>query len=116
MNQRAERPLNVDPTGRGFAADRVEHLLGMIPAMVKDVGEIRRLLSDRRKDYYTIEEFAEIVRRAPYTIRTWVKDGRVAAIRVSGTGPRGRLLIPRSEVDKVIQAGLGSQLPVDVQD
>ena len=62
---------------------RVEQLLGMIPAMVKDVGEIRRLLSDRRKDYYTIDEFAEIVRRAPYTIRTWVKDGRVGAIRVS---------------------------------
>jgi hypothetical protein len=99
-----------------MTTERAEELLGMIPGLVAAVDEIRRLLSGRHKDHHTVEEFAEIVRRAPYTVRTWIRDGRVRAIRVSGTGPRGRLLIPRSEVEKVITTGLGGDVPTGVTD
>jgi hypothetical protein len=81
MNRFANSPTGPDPGLGGIAADRVDPLLGMIPAIFASIGEIHRLLSDRRKDHYTIEEFAEIVRRAPDSVRTWVRDGRVGAER-----------------------------------
>jgi hypothetical protein len=103
--------MRTGPGPAGIATDRPEELLGLIPGLVAAVGEIRQLLSSRRKDFFTVDEFAEIVRRAPYTVRAWVRDGRVRAIRVSGTGPRGRLLIPWAEIDKVINSGHGSDVP-----
>jgi hypothetical protein len=44
-------------------------------------------------------------------VRTWIKDSKVAAIRVAGTGPKGRLLIPREELEKVVGAGLAERVP-----
>jgi hypothetical protein len=111
---RIEGGIGSGPAGN--ASDRIEQILGMIPGLVAAVGEIRQLLSGRQKDFYAVEEFAELVRRAPYTVRSWIRDGRVSAIRVSGTGPRGRLLIPRAEINKVIDTGLGGQVPADIGD
>jgi excisionase family DNA binding protein len=106
-----DRTQGTGPGLAGFSTERAEELLGLIPHLVVAVTEIKQLLCSRQKDYYTVDEFAEIVRRAPYTIRSWVKDGRINATRVSGTGPRGRLLIPRAEIEKVTHAGLGGQIP-----
>jgi hypothetical protein len=103
--------MRTGPGPARIATDRPEELLGLIRGLVAAVDEIRRLLTGRHKDYFTVEEFAEIVRRAPYTVRVWVRDGLVRAIRVSGSGPRGRLLIPRAEIDKVINSGHGSDVP-----
>jgi excisionase family DNA binding protein len=88
----------------GLGPELVE-LLRLIPAIRQDVAELRRLMAARRKSHFTVEEFAAVVGRAPYTVRAWIKDERIAAIRVAGTGPKGRLLIPREEIEKLIAAG-----------
>ena len=68
-------------------------------------------LSRRTKDHLTVDEFADDVGRSAYTVRRWVAEGRVRAIRVRDGGPRGRLLIPRGELDRVIDAGRGGAVP-----
>jgi excisionase family DNA binding protein len=72
---------------------------------------IRATLQARRKDHYTVEEVARLTGRSAYTVRRWVALGRIRAIRISGTGPKGRLLIPREELDTLIAAGLGARVP-----
>ena len=57
------------------------------------------------KDYFTVEEVGELVGRRPYTIRRWIKQGKLVATRVKAGGPRGRLLIARQEVKRLTQEG-----------
>jgi excisionase family DNA binding protein len=75
------------------------------------VQEIRALLADTRKPYYAVEEVARLTGRSGYTVRRWIAENRIQATRVAGTGPKGRLLIPAGELDKLIATGLGSQVP-----
>jgi hypothetical protein len=71
---------------------------------------VQELLQRGQKDPVTVREFADLVCRSPFTIRMWIKRGRIEAKRVIGTGPRGRLLIDRNQLSRVIQAGRGSNL------
>jgi excisionase family DNA binding protein len=72
---------------------------------------IRATLEARRKPHYTVDEVAELTGRTPYTVRRWISEERIQATRIEGTGPKGRLLIAREEVDALIAAGLGAQVP-----
>jgi len=88
--------------------------LRQIPDILSAVEEIRGRLGATVKDYYTVEDVAELTGRAPYTVRTWIKEGRAAAVRVSGTGPRGRLLIARAELQKLVGFGLSGHVPAGI--
>jgi excisionase family DNA binding protein len=74
------------------------------------VRSLNERLSTKTKPFLTVEEVAELTGRAPYTIRTWIKDGRIRATRVNGTGPRGRLLVARGELERIVEGGKGEDV------
>jgi hypothetical protein len=93
------RPAHTDS---GYDSEPLKHLVDVFERLDRKLTDLLARLSDKVKSNYTVEEFGELAGRAPYTIRTWIKQGRIQARRVQGTGPRGRLLIPREEVERVI--------------
>lgn len=94
------------PPGAAF----VDRLAAVLEGLWADIDEIRSLLTDRCKDYYTVQEIARLTGRTPYTVRRWLAEKRIGATRVQGTGPRGRLLVARSELAKLVKAGLAEDL------
>jgi hypothetical protein len=111
-----EKPMNQQ---NGFSTTQapraddsaVAQVLDMLRGLEAKLENMRSLLTERRKEHFTIGEFAQIVGRSPYTARRWVSEGKVSAIRVQGCGPRGRLLVPRCELDRLIRAGQGGDIP-----
>ena len=79
--------------------------------ILTELKALRELLHGSRKPLLTIDEVARLTGRNPYTVRTWVKTGRLAATRVHGTGPRGRLLVARDELDRLLTDGLAGRVP-----
>lgn len=88
---------------------------------VRRILDIVSRLEDRlvlgQKSHLSVDECAELVGRSSYTVRRWITTGLIRAERVSGTGPRGRLLIPREELDRVIKQGRGESIssPFSIQ-
>jgi excisionase family DNA binding protein len=82
--------------------DRVDHVL-------KRLGEFR-------KEYFTVKEVAGLVRRSPYTVRRWLREGRLKGIRIAGefSNDRDNLRAPYLiSRDEVIRLCLGRQQRVD---
>ena len=88
-----------------------ETLTPILSRILDDLRVIREMLAGARKAFYTVEEVAQLTGRTPYTVRRWVTAKRIAATRVDGTGPRGRLLIARDQLDHLISSGLGTEIP-----
>ncbi len=89
-------------------------LMPVLTQILKGQRDILALLTHARKDFYTVDEIAELTGRTPYTVRRWVKEMRISATRVNGTGPRGRLLISRDQLNRLIGTGLGDGIPQSV--
>lgn len=90
------------------------HVIETLELLRGEVRQVHECLRGHSKALLTVEEVAEVTARAPYTIRSWIKQGKLSAIRVAGTGPRGRLLIPRAELERLVEAGLGKKIPPSV--
>ena len=113
-----DRPLAPDP------AAQIVPLVREIHAAVGDlrsrfesaIADLNGRLEGKTKSHYTVEEAATLCGRAPYTVRHWVKTGLLRATRVQGTGPKGRLLIPRAEIQKLVDAGRAGKVPAVATD
>lgn len=55
------------------------------------------------KEWYSTEEVAALMDRAPWTVREWCRHGRVKAVKRSGTD---RWVFHRSELDRLMNHGL----------
>jgi excisionase family DNA binding protein len=97
-------------------AESMALMTGMLERLILAVDDLRASVQGRRKDLYTVEELAQLTGRAPYTVRRWIAEGRLAATRVEGTGPRGKLLVPGDQLARLLPQGLGAALPAVVSD
>ena len=93
------------------AFEASEALRAQIHALLARLDRISAALEENRKPVYTVEELARLVGRDPYTVRAWIRAGKVRATRVAGTGPKGRLQVDRAEIDRIIAGGLGGHVP-----
>jgi DNA-binding transcriptional MerR regulator len=55
--------------------------------------------------FYTLPEVAKLFRRAPRTIRAWIKDGVLTPVRIKG---RRGLYFRRSDIERLAD-GLSGQ-------
>jgi excisionase family DNA binding protein len=96
--------------------ESVESMLGQLftqklPALEVKLEGLCELLARRRKDNYLVEDIAELTGRSCFTVRRWIRQKKIRAIRIQDGGPRGRLLIPRSELERLIATGKSVNLP-----
>jgi excisionase family DNA binding protein len=94
----------------------IEDLMPLLRSMALAIDDIRGQLAAKRKEFFTVEETANLVGRAAYTVRTWISEKQITAIRVQGTGPKGRLLIPRAEIERLVCSGRAGNLSVAALD
>ena len=45
-------------------------------------------------------EVAEMTGRSAYTTRRWIAERKIRAVRVQGSGAKGKMLVPREELRK----------------
>ena len=65
----------------------------------------------KTKPILTVREVAELMCRSEYTIRRWIRQRKLKADRIQGTGPRGQLLIRRESLLELVERGLAEDLP-----
>ena len=106
--QQASLPHSPDTA----SGEKIDEIYGLVRELKVAVEDIRDQLTGQRKEFYSVEEVAELTARSGYTIRRWISEGRIKATRVDGTRPRGRLLIPHAELGTLVAQGLGTAIPV----
>lgn len=103
--------MSTELYGAGDDAETLSQVVTAVKQLRDVILEMRKQIAGASKSHYSVEELASMTARSPYTIRRWISQGHVRAERVSGTGPRGRLLIPRDEIQKLIGSGQGARIP-----
>ena len=83
----------------------------ILQQILQTLREIQQRLAGAHKPYYTVDEVAAMTGRSEYTVRRWISEQRITATRITGTGPRGRLLIARDQLDRLIASGMGAGVP-----
>ena len=91
--------------------ERLNELIAVMRGLDTKLDAIHGQINGQLKPLYSVGEIADMVDRSAYTVRRWISEGLIDAIRVSGTGPKGRLLIPRGELKKLVELGLGETIP-----
>lgn len=96
--------------------DALESILGELshsrfPSIEEQLTKLHMVLTKRRKDHLTVEEVAELTGRSAYTVRRWIKEKVLHAVRLDEGGPRGKLLIPHTEIERLIAEGKGAHVP-----
>ena len=92
------------------AVPRIElaRLREAMQLLAEEIGALRQdlrvALSPRAKakPFYTVTELAEQFGRSPYTIRRWIRAGKIDAVKLNSGGPRDQYLIAHDDVAELI--------------
>ena len=82
-----------------------------VAAVSRKLDQLHDLLATQRKAHYVVHEVSQLTGRSEYTVRRWITEGRLKAIRLAEGGPRGRLLVERAELERLISSGKGGGIP-----
>jgi hypothetical protein len=80
--------------------------------ILKELQEVKAMLAvlverQQVQEFYSVEEFARIVGREPFTCREWARLGRVrAAKKQSGRGAHASWVISHAELMRYQREGL----------
>jgi excisionase family DNA binding protein len=95
--------------------EAIETILGGLSKQFPSLGEkldgLHELVAGHRKNRLTTEEVAALTGRSEYTVRRWITEGKLRAVRITEGGPRGRLLIQREELERLVTSGVGASIP-----
>jgi predicted site-specific integrase-resolvase len=64
---------------------------------------------NNKKRYLSPREVEEQYPFSRWTVRTWAYTGKIASVKIGGHG--GRLLIPVSEIERIIAEGTRPRVP-----
>jgi excisionase family DNA binding protein len=112
--RQASAPSPLKPQRGAGGEVTEEHVPLVLNRILTELEEIRATLNGLRKPHYTVEEVADLVGRSAYTVRRWIAEKQILAQRIEGTGPKGRLLVPREELTRLMSQGLGAEMPAVV--
>jgi excisionase family DNA binding protein len=91
--------------------DSLAELRDEVVGLRRQLGRALEELGILQRRFYTVHEVATLVRRSPYTVRRWLREGRLKGIRMKGEVPgddhafRAPSLIPWEEVAKLHAKG-----------
>jgi len=92
------------PTGAAAPADLAAVLSRLDERLAAIEGRLEAIRLGRLdKDWYSTEEVAALMDRAPWTVREWCRLGRVRAEKRPGTD---RWVISRTELERLLNGGL----------
>lgn len=91
-----------DLTTNPFAMRELSNRLDRIEATLQALVKLKTV-----KDWYTTDEVGEILRKAPFTVREWCRNGRVNATkRECGRGGSREWIISHDELVRIQNDGL----------
>ncbi len=84
--------------------DQIDVLVALTERMTAIEERLKAIhLGQIEKDWYTTEEIAALMNRAPWTVREWARHGRIRAKKRSGTD---RWVVSKEELDRLMNNGL----------
>lgn len=86
-----------------------EQLLRMQQQLDRIEGQLQSSASDVcfQKEWFTVPEAAELLKKRPFTIREWCRLGRIAAKkRKCGRGRTTEWVISHAEMERYLNEGL----------
>ncbi|MBM4040365.1 MAG: helix-turn-helix domain-containing protein [Planctomycetes bacterium] len=111
-----ELVLAVVDDAQGVLARR--HVLGR--RLTEQIRGLRHDLSAtlaprwKRKPFYTVRELAQQVGRSPYTVRRWIREGKLNAVKLNDGRPKDQYLIEAQDIQELIlSAGTGERTLVN---
>lgn len=80
----------------------------LIGRLMRIEAALERLLQQKTvKEWYTTDEVASIVHKAPFTVREWCRHGRInAAKRLCGRGKAKEWIVSHAELQRLQTEGL----------
>ena len=58
----------------------VDQIIALLRQLTDGLADVRKQFMENQKPHLTVEELAELVGRKPYTVRSWITDGKITAI------------------------------------